>query len=83
LGFFIFQEIPENPKIFEEFQSGVRKDLVGQGMAELNEMVQYFHKTALDLMDVCPQCQAIQYSYLEIYMFQVLLHVRKIRYIQV
>jgi len=83
LGFFIFQEIPENLKIFEAFQSGVRKDLVGQGMAELNEMVQYFHKTTLDLMDVCLQCQAIQYSYLEIYMFQVLLHVRKIRYIQV
>jgi len=41
LGFLIFQEIPENLKIFETFKSGVRKNRVGQGTAELNEMVQY------------------------------------------
>jgi len=39
--FFIFREIPENLKIFETFKSGVRKNQVGQGTAELNEMVQY------------------------------------------
>ena len=41
MGFFIFREIPENLKIFETFKSGVRKNQVGQGTAELNEMVQY------------------------------------------
>jgi len=41
LGFFIFREIPENLKIFETFKTGVRKNQVGQGTAELNEMVQY------------------------------------------
>jgi len=39
LGFFIFREIPENLKIFEASKSGVRKNQVGQGTAELNEMV--------------------------------------------
>jgi len=42
LGFFIFRESPENLKIFETFKSGVRKNQVGQGTAELNEMVQYW-----------------------------------------
>jgi len=41
LGFFIFREIPENLKIFETFKSVVRKNQVGQGTAELNEMVQW------------------------------------------
>jgi len=41
LGFFIFREIPENLKISETFKSSVRKNEVGQGTAELNEMVQY------------------------------------------
>jgi len=40
LGIFIFREIPENLKILETFKSGVRKNRVGQGTAELNEMVQ-------------------------------------------
>jgi len=40
LRFLIFREIPENQKIFETFKSGVRKNRVGQGTAELNEMVQ-------------------------------------------
>ena len=40
LGFLIFRETPENLKIFETFESGVRKNQVGQGTAELNEMVQ-------------------------------------------
>jgi len=37
LGFLIF---PENLKIFETFESSVRKNRVGQVTAELNEMVQ-------------------------------------------
>jgi len=41
LGFLILREIPENLKIFETFESGVRKNRVGQGTAELNKMVQY------------------------------------------
>ena len=44
LGFFIFREIPENLKIFETFKSGVRKNEVGQGTAELDEMVQYIRR---------------------------------------
>ena len=57
VGVFIFREIPENLKIFETSKSGVRKNQVGQGTAELNEMVQYLGRkyfctvihTALDL----------------------------------
>jgi len=47
LGFFIFRKIPENLKIFETFKSGVRKNEVGQGTAELNEMVQYMVRSGI------------------------------------